>query len=320
MSVPTTVEVREGFHRGPERAPHNSAFAAARRTTGAPSAPTATNIHDDATAQKLGFKGGTIAGSIHMDQFVPVLLDAFGPRWFETGSLSLAFRNATISGEPVVALVAEAVDGSDVQVQARMERPDGEVVAEGTAAVGAPPEPTHLESIDMRPASDLSALRILAGIAPGHALPGHEVTLDHAHLAARIDAGALTEPIDWYVQASPWGGPVANPSSMVQLLRNRPGDFGPHVGEAVGLFGAIELRHHHGPVLFGEPYRVEGEVVAVGASPRTEYVWYDTRAFDRDQRLVASMRMQLRWMTASSPLYARSPLQGPESSPREVEG
>ena len=32
------------------------------------------SIHDDATASKLGFRGGTVAGSIHMDQFVPGLL------------------------------------------------------------------------------------------------------------------------------------------------------------------------------------------------------------------------------------------------------
>jgi len=28
------------------------------------------SIHDDATAAKLGFRGGTVAGSIHMDQYV----------------------------------------------------------------------------------------------------------------------------------------------------------------------------------------------------------------------------------------------------------
>lgn len=304
MSTETTIEVRDGFHRGPQRAPENRAFAEARRATGAPAVSAATNIHDDATAQKLGFKGGTIAGSIHMDQFVPVLLDAFGPRWFETGSLSLAFRNATISSEPVVAFVGEVGDGGDdLQVAVKMERPDGELVAEGTASVGDPAEPTHLTSIDLRPTADPSSLRILEGISAGNLLPGHEVTLDPAHLRARIEAGALTEPIDWYTEASPWGASVANPSTMVQLLRNRPGDFGPHVAEAVGLFGAIEVRHHHGPVLFGERYRVEGEVAAVGNSSRTEYVWYDTRAHDTDGRLVASMRMQLRWMTASSPLY-----------------
>lgn len=303
MSDQAEITSSDGFFRGAVRAPENRAFTAARAATGAAPIPSATNIHDDTTAQKLGFRGGTIAGSIHMDQFVPVLLAAFGPRWFETGSLSLAFRNATISGDPVVAIVGEVPAGDDVQVAVRMERPDGELVAEGTASVGRPDEPTHLAAIDLRP-GDPSALRIIAGIAPGHRLPGHESTLDQRHLQARIDAGALTEPIDWYTGASPWGGSVANPSTVVQLLRNRPGDFGPHVAEAVGLFGAIEVRHHHGPVRFAERYRVDGEVVAVGSSPRTEYVWYDTRATDESGAVVASMRMQLRWMTASSPLYA----------------
>ena len=36
------------------------------------------SIHDDATATKLGFRGGTVAGSIHMEQFPPILLRALG--------------------------------------------------------------------------------------------------------------------------------------------------------------------------------------------------------------------------------------------------
>lgn len=56
------------------------------------------SIHDDATAAALGFRGGTVAGSIHMDQFPPLLLEAFGKGWFETGCLSLYFRHATTDG------------------------------------------------------------------------------------------------------------------------------------------------------------------------------------------------------------------------------
>jgi hypothetical protein len=51
-------------------------------------------------------------------------------------------------------------------------------------------------------------------------------------------------------------------------------------------------------------YTVGGEIAAVGASPKTEYVWYDSRATDSHGEVVVSMRMQLRWMKASSPLYA----------------
>src|SRR5687767_8251766 len=93
----------EGFLRGPERAPVNAALPEARRPGRTRSA--AGSIHDDKVATKLGFRGGTIAGSTHMDQFPPVLMEAFGPAWFETGGLSLTFRNATISGEPVIASV-----------------------------------------------------------------------------------------------------------------------------------------------------------------------------------------------------------------------
>jgi len=289
-----------GFVRGPVRAPVNRAMT---RTDDSPRRALAGSIHDDAVAQRLGFRGGTIAGSIHMDQFPPVLLAAFGNEWFETGSLSLGFKNATISGDEVVASVGEPPTGADVQVPARMERPDGTVVAEGTASVGAPRTLTHLHDIDLRPTPP-DELRILAGLTAGQPLPGHEATLDPRPLRSRIDAGAMTEPLPWYTGESPWGESIANPSAVVQLLRNRSGDFGPNIAAAVGLFGAIEIRHHAGPVYFGTHYRVEGEVVAVGASPKTEYVWYDTRAFDEKGSLVASMRMQLRWMKASSPLYA----------------
>ena len=292
------------FLRGPVRVPDNRTMARAGARAGTPTRSAATNIHDDTTAQKLGFRGGTIAGSIHMDQFPPVLMDAFGPEWFETGSLSLAFKNATISGDAVIAMVEVPPMKDDVQVEARMEQPDGTVVAEGTASIGTPPPGTvtHLSAVDLR-GTDPDQLRLLAGIRAGHRLAGHDAVLDGRTVKTRIDAGALTEPLGWYVDETPWGAPIAPPSSMVQLLRNRANDFGPAIAEAVGLFGAIEIRHHAGPVLVGQRYHVEGEVVAVGASPKTEYVWYDTRAVDDAGRLVASMRMQLRWMKASSPLY-----------------
>ena len=288
------------FARGPERAPENRGF----RPTDDRPAPPPGSIHDDATAQKLGFRGGTIAGSIHMDQFAPILVEVLDPAWFETGSLSLGFRHATISGDPVIAMVERPASGAPVQVAARMEQPDGTLVAEGTASVGDAGQPTHLEATGLRQAEPRT-LRMLAELSVGDPLAPPESTVSAAGLADRIAAGSLTEPLEWYTGPSPWGGPVANPSSVVHLLRNGPRDFGRHIGKAVGLFGAIEIRHHAGPVFLDTPYQVTGQIVALGSSPRTEYVWYDTAAHDADGRLIATMRMQLRWMTASSPLYAQ---------------
>jgi hypothetical protein len=263
------------------------------------------SIHDDATAQKLGFRGGTVAGSIHMDQFPPALLEQFGRAWFETGSLSLQFRNATISGEAVAVVVGASPAGAgDVQVPVRVERDDGLLVAEGTAGVGSPSEPTYLESIDLRPASDPSEMRMFASLAPGSPIPDHEASVDSTGPLRDGLLDRMTEPLDWYTGASPWGGAIANPSSVVGLLWQRATrSFGRHSDGAVGLFGAIEVRHHRGPVFVDRPYQVAGEVVAVGHSPKTEYVWFDTRASD-DEGVVASMRMQLRWMKASSKTYA----------------
>jgi hypothetical protein len=291
-----TITTVDGFLRGPVRAPVNLFTGPGRAGS------RDLNIHEDETAQRLGFRGGTIPGSIHMDQFVPLLIEAFGAAWFETGSLSLDFKSATVDREDVVALVASPPARSDVQALARMERPDGTLVAIGTASVGAPGEPSHLYAIDLRPA-DPSALRILSGVQPGVTRLHHTARVESSAVARRIEAGGLVDALPWYTGPSPWGGPIASPSAVVQLLRNRAGEFGPHVAQAVGLFGAIEIRHRAGPVLVDREYDVEGEVVAVGASPRTEFVWYDTRALDSSGDVVAAMRMQLRWMTASSPLY-----------------
>ena len=285
-----------GFLRGPVRAPANLF------TGGGRAGNRDLNIHEDDTAQRLGFRGGTIPGSIHMDQFAPLLIEAFGRAWFETGSLSLNFRSATADREEVVALVASPTSRSDVQVEARMERPDGTLVAAGTASIGQPIEVTHLHAIDLRPA-DPAGLRIVRDVRPAITRLQHQARVESAAIARRIEAGGLLDALDWYTGPSPWGGPIACPSSVVQLLRNRGGEFGPHTGQAVGLYGAIEIRHHAGPVFVDREYEVAGEVVAVGASPKTEYVWYDTRAVDPGGAVVATMRMQLRWMTASSPLY-----------------
>ena len=286
------ITATEGVLRGRVRRPLN--LAADQRGS----------IHDDDTAQRLGFRGGTVAGSIHMDQFPPLLVAAFGPAWFESGSLSLGFRNATTGGEPVVAFAREPVGTGAAQVDVWMERDDGMRVAEGTASAGDAGVATHLHTVDLR-ACDPAELRIFTAVQAGDALTPGRAGIDGGEVRRRIEKGGLTEPLPWYTGDSPWGGPVAHPSAVVQLLwRSSVGSLARHADGAVGLFGAIEIRHHRGPVLLDHDYDISGEVVAVGQSPKTEYVWFDAHAAGGDGARVASMRMQLRWMKASSSHYA----------------
>lgn len=261
------------------------------------------SIHDDATASKLGFRGGTVAGSIHMELFPPLLRQAFGKRWWETGSLSMYFQNATTDREAVRAFLKEPPAGAQhAQVEGWVLREDGMHVAQGTAAVGHPSEPSALLG---RPLDrfEVGELRLLEGVEPGRKFDPVRVICDQATQQQRLSVS--TEPMDWYSgENSPFDGTPVMIAPLVQLLYARSvATLRGGIGQAVGLFGAIEVRNVNGPALVGKEYTCTGEVIAVGQSPKTEYMWFETGLEDDSGLRVAEMRMLLRWMKASSPLY-----------------
>jgi len=260
------------------------------------------SIHDQATATKLGFRGGTVAGSNHMDLFAPLAAKAFGKAWWETGSLSLYFRNATIDREPVSARMKVPPRGEDVQTDVWMNREDGMLVCEGTMAVGNTGEPTALQRLDMD-AIDATGVRILEKLHAGDIIPESGVVYSPKQQEERLNI--MTEPMDWYSGDSPWGGPVVTPAGYVGLLYGQAiRSLRLSIGSVVGLFGAIEIRNVNGPLLVDTPYVVHGKILSVGQSPKTEFFWYETYADDTSGKRIAEHRMLLRFMKASSPLWA----------------
>ncbi len=284
------ITIREGRYYGPLRAPAN------------PGRETAGNIHSDEDARKLGFRGGLVAGSIHMEMFPPVLVRAFGERWLERGSLSLYFLTPTLHGEDVRAVVVEPPEGaSDAQVEAWAERSDGERICEGTASVGEPPEPSALQArqLDRHSSGDL---RILAGVRAGDDFPVVDTKVEQEAVDQRLTV--ITEPMPWYSEPSRWGGTLPTPVNQVNaLIEPAHAYLEGKRARAIGLYGAIELRNVNGPMLVGKTYRAGGTLLHAGDSPKTEYMWFDTWADDGDGKRVAEMRMQLRFMKASSPEY-----------------
>lgn len=263
------------------------------------------SIHDDATAAKLGFRGGTVAGSIHMDQFVPTLIEAFGPAWFERGALSLYFINATIDGE-AVRVTAETPQPRQTQIDVSMHRDDGMHVSAGTASMF-DHSASSLKRRDLK-AVDPSTLHILRPLTIGQSLGEYEVVPDAARFGRLVADGLVSDPLRWYSGASPWGGAIASPSLLVEMLWGPPmrglnATIG--AGARVGLFGAIEVAHHNGPVLQDGHYTVTAHVAAVSESPKTESMWFDSSAFDASGKLIVTQRMMLRFMKDSSPLYAK---------------
>ncbi len=262
------------------------------------------SIHDDTTAAALGFRGGTVAGDVHMNQFVPVLLQVFGDAWLESGNLSLSFKNATTDRE-AVQVFALPLEPGESQTRVWMERDDGLLVAEGTAALGNHTR-SELRQKDFRPCAP-EELRILSAIEPGMSLGTHPVVANPKKQFERYDQQLISDPLAWYRNDSPWGDVVAAPCTVIEYLWGYPiRTLEPLMRGSVGLFGAIEIGFTNGPLLLNRPYTITGEVLCVGQSPQTEYVWFETHAHDERGRKVATMLMQGRTMKASSPLYPRS--------------
>lgn len=260
-------------------------------------------IHSDEMAKKVGFRGGAVVGLYHLDLFPPLLLKAFGQRWFEQGSLSIYYTYALTDGEQLRAVVATPPAGEEnVQVKAWLETPEGQTVGTGTASVGDPTEPSYLMSRELVDA-EREDIRILADMKAGDPMPTEDVLITPEDAAKRIDT--IHDPLDWHKGDSPWGDAILPLSSYYGAMSMGGPDHKYTQGaKAVSFFGATEIRHVNGPVKVGVPYRSGGKFACVGASPKTEFFWFDSYLEEKDGgNRVAEMRHLTRVMKASSALW-----------------
>ena len=250
------------------------------------------SIHDDATASKLGFRGGTVAGSVHMDQLVPVLIQAFGDDWLKHGNISSYFRQATVDREEVRVVLDRAAEA--VQARVRMENRDGAVINEGTASALGPDTNTEL-SRRVRGMAQATNLRILADSTVGKEVKDIAVRASETALKRRLEA--ITEPLAIYDDG------VLPPSMSTQLYRGVEAELFSRTG-VVGLFGAIELQTLNGPLKVEKDYLARATILALTESPKTENVWYHAHVKDVETGEDAGwMIMYLRFLKASSKLY-----------------
>lgn len=258
------------------------------------------SIHDDATATKLGLRGGTVAGSVHMDQFVPLLLAHFGDGWLKTGGMSLYFKQATVDREKVRAILRP--DGERARLT--MQNEAGALVCEGTASLGEDPRSELRQRLEGQERSDTAGLRILRRLKLGPLGEAAKTRQEAGHTLDRVDT--LTEPLPAYRgEDARWKGVVLPPQACVQLFASVHRANFDLASKAVGLFGAIEIQFLDGPLFADTDYTTRAEIVALSESPKTENLWYEVTLSDaEDQRPVARMLQYLRFMKASSPLYA----------------
>jgi hypothetical protein len=222
----------------------------------------------------------------------------------------LYFKHPLVDREPVEAVLEVGDDQiplANARVAVVMETPDGVQVATGTATGGAVTSPSPVIDRDRR-SVEPQQLRILADVEIGMQLPPVRVAPADGDQRERVASGLMTAPMEWYVGASPWGGPVCSPLTLSRMMT---GDvwapIGRILGDTIALYGALELRHHDGPVFLDEDYIVSGALTDVSETPQTEVFWCEMhmrRATDPEGEIVASLTAMARILKASSPLYA----------------
>ena len=276
--------------QGPWRTPRNT------------SADEKGGIHDDATAQNLGFSGGTVAGSIHMEQFPPFLLEHLGEAWLETGCLSLYFRSATTDGDPVQCVAESSVKTQFGQrMQLGMIDKQGTVVMDGTASVGTDPDSALRQKLrDVRVASDI---RVLADVQVNEWSQTEIVRIPTQGIDRQLQV--ITEPMAMFGKPGDSEGRVPPLSTLIHAMRDVEKTIVRSRGEFVGLFGAIEIAYYGGQPVTGKDYALKGRALAVADSPKTEIFWMESVLMDveRKEPVVTMIKMD-RVMKASSPLWA----------------
>jgi hypothetical protein len=272
-----------------------------------------TSIHDNATAQKLGFKGATIEGPTHFSQFAPLGFALWGERWLTHGCISAHYRMPVYEGEQVKAFMRKPESAGN-QSEIWMLRADGDEILRGTASVGPDFPPSALDE-RLRTLARLADPVILADVKIGMRSPRTPVRMDSEQRMGALYPFSLaqklkriTEPCAFYSSSDHvWGRPIL-PMEMISVLMQysaRENSFKTR-GPAVGLFADQEIRLIEGPVLVGETYDIEREVIALTGSRRTESVWVRSTLYagGTDDK-VAAMLLNLATMKETYAPYAQ---------------
>jgi hypothetical protein len=271
------------------------------------------SIHDDATAKKLGFKGGTIEGPTHFSQFAPLGFAIWGARWFSAGCISVHYQAPVFEGEEVTAFMRRPPP-QELQAEIWMQRANGDEILRGSASVG-PNFPLSALEQRLETLVPLADPVILADVAVGTKTNRSTVRMQaDQHMGALYPftltekLARITEPSTFYNSAAnPWYKPIVPLEMISVLMQYTAKDDGFKVrGPAVGLFADQEIRVTNGPIYVGETYDIEREVVALSGSRRTESMWVRSTLYSSGtERKVATMLLNLASLKETYERYAQ---------------
>ncbi len=246
------------------------------------------SIHDNAEAQKLGFRGGFVPGTVVGTAAMPAVVAAFGKQWMEGGWYSLTFVSPVYIDDEVHEVATRV--GEDITLQV-LDR-DGRICCNGRAGLGA--------TIPWDPADDGShgAEGVLPGIDIGFEFLPHEFTPAADNCLGMVRSAG--DPTPWFESASPWGGPIVPPEYLqVVALRLMREQHQPKTARVTGVHGPGMWAQHdlviEGPLFLGHSYTMREKVADKGRSGRTVYLTYEFEVLDGDRR-IAHGRHKAKWL------------------------
>src|ERR1044072_6723444 len=147
-------------------------------------------IHDDAVAQRFGFRGALVPGVTVFAYMAHVPVAHWGRAWLERGAADCRFLKPVYDGEMARGSAATEAGSLGLLVESAGERP-----APGQAAM---PPPRAAPAIDSLPAGVPPADRPKASeesLVAGRALGIVPMVVDRAMLSAYLDEIRETEPL-----------------------------------------------------------------------------------------------------------------------------
>ncbi|MEO8541746.1 MAG: MaoC family dehydratase, partial [bacterium] len=246
------------------------------------------SIHDDAQAQKLGFRGGFVPGSVVGTAAMPAVSEAFGEAWMNGGWYSFTFVSPVYVNDEV----REIAQGSQEEVAIQVVDRDGRLCCNGRAGLGA------TIPWDLAADGTHGAEGVLPGIEIGHRFHDELFVPDREACLGTVASGGDETP--WYRERSPWGGPIVPPEYLqvvaLHLVRHPEQARVPRVTgvREPGMWAQHDLAIS-GPLFFDKEYRISERVADKGRSGRTVYLTYEFEVFDGDRRLVHA-RHKAKWL------------------------
>lgn len=254
------------------------------RQLGNISADSKGSIHDDSAAQKLGFRGGFVPGSVVGTVALEGAIGSLGKGLFEGGWYDLTFVSPVYTDDEVRAVAEPAGEAFSLRVETR----DGRLCCSGRAGVGG-----ELPW----PESGMPDVTVLPRVEIGTELRGGAFSVTPMDIEPLLRGSAEESP--WYRTISPWRGPIVPPERLQRIALDvsrtiplqidgvrQPGMWAGH---------ALVMR---APLLLGRVYKMTERVVDKGRSGRAVFLTYEFRVTSTSGEEIAVGRHKVKWLAA----------------------